>query len=497
MRLTALAALLVLALSAALFLTLRDDSEAAWLGQNGRIIFHNEGAPSGIYIVDADGSDLSPIVPPGDSLFYPSWSPDGETIVYQRGSGGLPASNSFGEVTPAGATSINITDADGSFDTSIAIGFQPSWTNDGSQILFVKNGDIWIMDADGNNEQAIAVTPELEYFPVMSPNGSTIVFSALTTTQTVSESGPAGPIPYELFSMNVNGTNVQQITNVASSYVPIPADWAPDSSKVAFWAGNLFTVVPGQMPVDIGIDQVTPDPSWSPNGNLLAISFYHENGACVSDRLPYEIQTLVPGTSDLTFVAGDFAKCEPPSTEYDQFRHPDWEPVASPATPTASPTASATASPTAAASPSGSVTPTATASATATVSAAPTSPGETAAPTDTPGPTPVIKDVVWGDDQCDEETNPVDSLVTLRFDAGLSTNTGDCPPMNHDITIVEVLPAGLGGESPAGKWGDVDCDAETNPIDSLKILRYDAGLDSGQDEPCPPIGAELRISYFP
>lgn len=37
--------------------------------------------------------------------------------------------------------------------------------------------------------------------------------------------------------------------------------------------------------------------------------------------------------------------------------------------------------------------------------------------------------------------------------------------------------------------GDVDCSGEVNPIDSLKILRFDAGLHVGQEDGCPEIGS--------
>jgi hypothetical protein len=42
-------------------------------------------------------------------------------------------------------------------------------------------------------------------------------------------------------------------------------------------------------------------------------------------------------------------------------------------------------------------------------------------------------------------------------------------------------------------WSDADCDGEPNPIDALKILRYDAGLFYLQEEPCPDIASEVDI----
>lgn len=78
----------------------------------------------------------------------------------------------------------------------------------------------------------------------------------------------------------------------------------------------------------------------------------------------------------------------------------------------------------------------------------------------------------------------MDSLLTLRFDAGLSANTGDCPNLGE---VVEVLNA-----SPH-IWGDVDCGGEVTPVDSLKLLRFDAGLPVAQEQGCPGMGTSVMI----
>ena len=72
----------------------------------------------------------------------------------------------------------------------------------------------------------------------------------------------------------------------------------------------------------------------------------------------------------------------------------------------------------------------------------------------------------------------MDSLLTLRHDAGLSTETGACPEFG------DAVPAG----APSLTWGDVDCDGAINPVDALKLLRHDAGLSVQQEEGCPQIG---------
>ena len=79
----------------------------------------------------------------------------------------------------------------------------------------------------------------------------------------------------------------------------------------------------------------------------------------------------------------------------------------------------------------------------------------------------------------------MDSLLTLRFDTGLDTNTGECPDIG---VVVEVANA-----SPH-PWGDIDCGGDVNPIDSLKLLRYDGGLSVAQEPDCPGVGIIVMVS---
>jgi hypothetical protein len=110
-------------------------------------------------------------------------------------------------------------------------------------------------------------------------------------------------------------------------------------------------------------------------------------------------------------------------------------------------------------------------------------------PTATPTASPAGTQTTWGNANCSgpggmDAADPVDSLLTLRSDAGLDANTGDCPPLG---TEVDVLFASL------HLWGDVDCSDAVNPVDSLKILRFDAGLSVAQEEGCPAIGAAVVL----
>jgi hypothetical protein len=44
-------------------------------------------------------------------------------------------------------------------------------------------------------------------------------------------------------------------------------------------------------------------------------------------------------------------------------------------------------------------------------------------------------------------------------------------------------------------WGDIDCSNQLpDPVDSLKLLRFDAGLTVSQGPGCPGLGNEVVVS---
>ena len=91
---------------------------------------------------------------------------------------------------------------------------------------------------------------------------------------------------------------------------------------------------------------------------------------------------------------------------------------------------------------------------------------------------------MWADANCSQDVNPIDSLLTLRDDAGLLVDTQGCPALQTTVDVLNASPH---------VWGDADCNGEMTPVDSLKILRYDAGLDVSQEENCPLIGSDVQV----
>jgi hypothetical protein len=97
---------------------------------------------------------------------------------------------------------------------------------------------------------------------------------------------------------------------------------------------------------------------------------------------------------------------------------------------------------------------------------------------------PPPQQVAWGDHNCSGSPDPVDGLLNLRHDAGLSTETNECPEMGDDVNVQSH------GTHP---WGDLDCSGNADPVDGLKVLRYDAGLDVARPDDCPDPGQTVTV----
>ena len=114
-----------------------------------------------------------------------------------------------------------------------------------------------------------------------------------------------------------------------------------------------------------------------------------------------------------------------------------------PPTPTPSPTPDVTETP---AATTGAPTPTPTPVPTATPE-----------PTGTPGPG---RELEWGDNQCDNDLDPVDALGTLRFVASLSPVEQEepCAAIGDDVDVEN---------ASVHPWGDTDCDDDVDTVDAL------------------------------
>ena len=229
-----------------------------------------------IYVMDADGGNQHNLTSDPNNDWNPSWSPDGKRIVFR--------SNRDGHFIDGILTyNIYVMDADGSNQRRLTNDpnndMYPSWSPDGKRIAFSSdrnkrfNYDIYVMDADGGNPQNLTENRNDDRYPSWSPNGERIVFSSEREEHFRGEAG----ITSDIYLMGADGMNQQNLTeNRNNDWNP---SWSPDGKRIAFQSdrkGDLENFDIYVMGAD-GMNQQKltnnrawdGSPSWSPDGERI------------------------------------------------------------------------------------------------------------------------------------------------------------------------------------------------------------------------------------
>lgn len=166
----------------------------------------------------------------------------------------------------------------------------PAFSPDGKQIVFTSNRDadnlsvpvfeqdfeIYVMDVNGTNVRRLTTSPGIDTEPAFSPDGSKIAFASTR----------AGNL--DIWVMNADGSNPQRLTS--SAFHETEPAWSPDGTKIA------YTRVIDTGPLNLGLlpsadkdvyimnangtnnhlvfggPKEQHDPNWSPDGTKLAIT---------------------------------------------------------------------------------------------------------------------------------------------------------------------------------------------------------------------------------
>lgn len=160
----------------------------------------------GIFSIDAsDGSDLTRITsnPYGGGDLPGDVSPDGTRVVFQRGD---PSRRHR-------QAALWIADIDGGNEHRISHwlgGFMccaPSWSPDGSRILFANKGVLRTVAPDGTDEQVIPIDPGAGFSflwqPTWSPDGARVLFVMYRTTSD----------QVDLYTAAADGSDLVQLTD--------------------------------------------------------------------------------------------------------------------------------------------------------------------------------------------------------------------------------------------------------------------------------------------
>jgi Tol biopolymer transport system component len=255
-------------------------------------------ADSELWKINVDGTECQRFAEtPGYRCGSPDWSPDGQWIAYDtwRIGGGHAESQ------------IAVMRADGTEARMLGPGAMPSWSPDGTQIVFhTPSSAVWVVNADGTGREKIIDhwgsprwSPKGNRIAVIRPPGSIALFDCAEGTERTIFRGPyslrqgfgvspdglrfcfadmRGGVGLATLKEETMQANVRWLVKDLQCY---HASWAPDGRRVVFalaptedGGDQLYT-----MDVDSdteptlleGQDQeyTNTNPDWSPDGKAI------------------------------------------------------------------------------------------------------------------------------------------------------------------------------------------------------------------------------------
>lgn len=139
----------------------------AWSPNGNRIAYlypPTGSGPSDVWVVNRDASDpVNLTETDGVAEFGPSWSPDGSTLLYTRNVGGVTDIIARDVAT---GTETNITDS-----PSVGEGVI-SWSPEGTKILFSTSAGLGVMDANGENNVPLGSGFDADWQPLCTISGT-------------------------------------------------------------------------------------------------------------------------------------------------------------------------------------------------------------------------------------------------------------------------------------------------------------------------------------
>lgn len=196
-----------------------------------------------LYLINRDGSGLTQLTFDAPIDEHPTWSPDGGRIAFRSFRTGRDGDIWVMNADGSGAVNITPDPLPGVTDER-----RPAWSPDGTRIAFASNAggdvDLWTMAPNGADRRQLTSSPDFDTEPAWSPDGASLVFRRST----------AG-VGSDLAVISANGGEVRRLDVAGEQRLPV---WSPDGGRVVFVQQATLTDRPDLYSVNVDGSDLTP-----------------------------------------------------------------------------------------------------------------------------------------------------------------------------------------------------------------------------------------------
>ena len=251
-----------------------EDLEAVWSPTGEKILFvsdreGNQGVlDRDLYLMDPDGSNVRRVFKRKASRPEATWSPDGKQIAYEY-------------IKPDRTTTIHIATLGEQEEEPIVKGFYPAWSPDGTEIAYITyvpighTRRVTLIDIDTRKSRHLLPKKAMDWQndPSWFSTGDKLVFSWNKNPLPPDHNPLVDRFPDEwrnketIYSINRDGTGLQQLVKEAGPYAIYPA-LSPNGNELLYTQEINGDFQIFKLDVNSGVrTQLTHNASWNTGGD--------------------------------------------------------------------------------------------------------------------------------------------------------------------------------------------------------------------------------------